>query len=111
MLGFVNGLAIIIFLAQMEQFKTVDGSWITGIPAMVMGGLILLTMAIMHFLPKYTKSIPSGLAAIGTVTLLALYVPDINTHAKTIAGYLADNDSVLKGGLPQFFNPFAHIST
>jgi sulfate permease, SulP family len=96
MLGFVNGLAIIIFLAQMEQFKTVDGSWITGVPAMVMGGLILLTMAIMHFLPKYTKAIPSGLAAIGTVTLLALYVPDINTHAKTIAGYLADNDSVLK---------------
>ena len=111
MLGFVNGLAIIIFLAQMEQFKTADGSWITGTPALVMGALILLTMAIMHFLPKYTKAIPSGLAAIGTVTLLALYVPDINTHAKTIAGYLADNDSVLKGGLPQFFNPFPDLST
>ena len=111
MLGFVNGLAIIIFLAQMEQFKTIDGSWVSWLPAMIMWGLILLTMAIMHFLPKYTKAIPSGLAAIGTVTLLALYVPWINEHAKTIAGYLADNDSVLKGGLPQFFNPFAHIST
>jgi MFS superfamily sulfate permease-like transporter len=54
-------------------------------------------MAIMHFLPKFTKSIPSGLAAIGTVTLLALYVPELHEHTKTIAGYLADNNSELKG--------------
>ncbi len=110
MLGFVNGLAIIIFMSQIDQFK-VGWEWISGIAAGVMAALIVLTMAIMYFLPKFTKAIPSGLAAIGTVTLLALYVPGINEHAKTIAGYLAENNSSLNGGLPQFFNPFTAIET
>jgi len=125
MLGFVNGLAIIIFLSQIDQFKVnkvidwefvkINGDfvkeWISFDLAIIMWALILLTMAIMQFLPKFTKAIPSGLAAIGTVTLLAMYVPFLHENTQTIAWYLADNDSVLKGGLPQFFNPFAHIST
>lgn len=110
MLGFVNGLAIIIFLAQMDQLK-VAGEWMTGMPAVIMGGLILLTMAIMHFLPKFTKAIPSGLAAIATVTLIVLFVPGFE-DVKNISGYLQENgfDS-LSGGLPQFYNPFLHIET
>lgn len=110
MLGFVNGLAIIIFLSQIPQLKT-DGEWLVGIPAIIMWGLILLTMAIMHFLPKVTKAIPSGLAAIWTVTLLVLFIPELKDNAKTIAGYLAEKDSVLTWGLPSFSNPFIWIPT
>jgi len=57
MLGFVNGLAIVIFLAQMQNFQVdVDGSmeWMSGQPLMIFGGLILLTMAIINYLPKFT---------------------------------------------------------
>ena len=78
MLGFVNGLAIVIFLAQLPQFTidpTTPGSnWKTGIDLYLMCGLVLLTMAIIHFLPKLTKAIPSSLAAILSVTLLSLFL-------------------------------------
>ena len=78
MLGFVNGLAIVIFLAQLPQFTTdppTPGSnWKTGSDLYLMCGLVLLTMAIIHFLPKLTKSIPSSLAAILSVTLLSLFL-------------------------------------
>ena len=78
MLGFVNGLAIVIFLAQLPQFTidpTTPGSnWKTGIDLYLMCGLVLLTMAIIHFLPKLTKAIPSSLAAILFVTLLSLFL-------------------------------------
>lgn len=59
MLGFVNGLAIVIFLAQLGQFKVPDGlggqKWMTGEPLYIMLGLVALTMAIIHFLPKLTR--------------------------------------------------------
>ena len=58
MLGFVNGLAIIIFLAQIGQFK-VNGEWLSSSEILIMLFLILLTMAIMYFLPKITRSVPS----------------------------------------------------
>ena len=78
MLGFVNGLAIVIFLAQLPQFTsdpTTPGSnWKTGNDLYLMCGLVLLTMAIIHFLPKLTKAIPSSLAAILSVTLLSLFL-------------------------------------
>lgn len=76
MLGFVNGLAIVIFLAQLPQFTidpTTPGSaWKTGMDLYVMLGLVLLTMGIIHFLPKITKAIPSSLAAIVFITLVTL---------------------------------------
>ncbi len=78
MLGFVNGLAIVIFLAQLPQFTidpTTPGSnWKTGSDLYLMCGLVLMTMAIIHFLPKLTKAIPSSLAAILSVTLLSLFL-------------------------------------
>ena len=67
MFGFVNGLAIVIFMAQLEQFKfEINGEdfWLTGTALYTMIGLVALTIAIMVFLPKITKSIPSSLAAI-----------------------------------------------
>ena len=100
MLGFVNGLAIVIFLAQMQNFQIdVDGTmeWMSGQPLMIFGGLILLTMAIIKFLPRFTTAVPSSLAAIVFVSLLVIYL-DVNT--KTV-GDLAS----IKGGLPNFHIP------
>jgi SulP family sulfate permease len=62
--GFVNGLAIIIFMAQLPQFQDASGDWLTGSPLWIMLGLVGLTMLIMWGLPKLTKSFPSGLAGI-----------------------------------------------
>lgn len=101
MLGFVNGLAIVIFKAQFSQFKvegaTGDIDWISGNALYIMIGLVLLTMAIMHFLPKVTKIIPSGLAAILIVSLVSYFIDfDIIT--------VGDQASI-KGGFPSFILP------
>ena len=105
MLGFVNGLAIVIFLAQIQHFQVdVNGSkeWISGQPAMIFVGLIILTIAIIHFLPKLTTMIPSSLVAIVTVSLLVVGL-DIDTNT---VGDLAS----IKGGLPQFHLPEVDFS-
>ena len=73
LLGFVNGLAIVIFLAQLKQFQLEDGSWMSGTPLYILTGLILLTMLIMHFLPKLTRAIPSGLAAIVAISAIVIF--------------------------------------
>jgi SulP family sulfate permease len=62
--GFVNGLAVIIFMSQMSQFKTVDGEWLTGSTLFIFLGLVLLTMLVIWGLPKLTKAVPASLAAI-----------------------------------------------
>jgi SulP family sulfate permease len=101
MLGFVNGLAIVIFLAQLSHLKitATDGttSWMQGTPLFTMLGLITLTMAIIYLLPKLTKVIPSTLAAIASVSALAIFA---GIETKTV-GDLAS----IKGGLPQFHLP------
>ncbi len=97
MLGFVNGLAIVIFLAQMGQFKTSDGSWLTGMPLYLMLGLVMLTMAIIHFMPKITKAIPGPLMAIVVVTALVI---GLNIDIPRV-GDLAS----IAGGLPEFHIP------
>ena len=73
MVGFVNGLAIVIFLAQLEQFKVTGGGetvWLTGYPLYLMIGLIIVAMAVTYFVPKFTKKIPSALVAIALVSAL-----------------------------------------
>ena len=62
--GFVNGLAVIIFMSQMSQFQTVDGEWLSGSTLYIFLGLVLLTMLVIWGLPKLTKVIPASLAAI-----------------------------------------------
>lgn len=79
MLGFVNGLAIVIFMAQFGSFLTLDRqrgvlTFLTGAPLAIMLGLIALTMAIIWLLPKVTKAVPASLAAILSVTLLAFAI-------------------------------------
>jgi len=101
MLGFVNGLAIVIFLAQFGHFKTVaeDGttSWMSGQPLYTMLGLIALTMAVIYLLPKLTKAIPSTLAGIMVVSLGVTF---LNIDTKTVG----DLGSIA-GGLPNFHLP------
>ena len=100
MLGFVNGLAIVIFLAQIQHFQVdVDGvtQWMNGQPLMIFGGLIVLTILIINYLPKLTTAVPSSLAAIVFVSLLVILL-DIDTNT---VGDLAS----IKGGLPQFHIP------
>lgn len=96
MIGFVNGLAMVIFISQFEQFK-VGHEWITGSELYIMIGLILLTMVIIKFFPKITKAVPSTLVAIITVTLLVNF---LNISTKTV-GDLA----TISGGLPKFHIP------
>lgn len=101
MLGFVNGLAIVIFLAQIQHFQITgpDGvsSWMTGTALMVFLGLIVLTMLIIQYLPKLTTMIPSSLAAIIVVSLLVI---GLDMDTKTV-GDLAS----IEGGFPAFHIP------
>jgi len=109
MLGFVNGLAIVIFLAQMGQFKVpgtmVDtghgmggGVWLSGTPLLLMLGLVALTMGIIWIMPRITRIIPAPLAGIGVVAALVIFfgldVPRVGDL------------SSIKGSFPSFHNPF-----
>lgn len=69
MLGFVNGLAIVIAMAQLEHFHDGD-QWLSGEPLWIMVGLVLLTMAIVYVLPRITRAVPPALVAIVSVGLL-----------------------------------------
>ena len=72
-LGFVNGLAIVIFLSQVKQFKVGD-EWIAGTPLALMLVIVAITMMIIHFLPKLTRAVPSTLVAIVIGTLAVLFL-------------------------------------
>jgi SulP family sulfate permease len=101
MLGFVNGLAIIIFLSQFEAFKTKTAEghhiWITGTPLLIIFGLIALTMAVTYFLPKWTKAVPAALTAIIVCTLTALGLDKLGLHTPTVAEMAGGS---LAGGFP-----------
>jgi SulP family sulfate permease len=113
MLGFVNGLAIVIFLAQLGQFKVLDSAgtwvWMQDSTLYIMAALIILTMFIMHFLPKFTTAVPAGLVAIAVVTLLVL---GFNLDARNVLDFVRDMlpveqaaTATLKGELPSFAIP------
>jgi len=96
MMGFVNGLAIVIAMAQ---FKFFDGQGLS------MYIIVTITMLIMYFLPKYTKAVPSGLVAIVLLTLI-VYFANVNTLT---VGALADL-SEFKGKLPHLIIPETLLS-
>ncbi len=113
MLGFVNGLAIVIFLAQLGQFKVLDdlgnSVWMQDSMLYTMAGLIVITMLIMHFLPKITTAVPSGLVAIAVVTLA---VVGLDLEARNVLDFVRDMlpaeqaaTATLKGELPSFAIP------
>jgi len=101
MLGFVNGLAIVIFLAQLQHFQIdlADGgkAWMSGTALWTYLGLIALTMAIIQFLPRFTTLVPASLAAIVTVSLLVI---GFHMDTRTV-GDLAS----IEGGLPSLHIP------
>ncbi|MES2475160.1 MAG: SulP family inorganic anion transporter [Verrucomicrobiota bacterium] len=77
MMGFVNGLAIVVFLSQLKMFRERDGSevgdWLQGSALAIMLGLVALTMAIVYLLPRLTKKVPSSLVAIVVVSLIGAF--------------------------------------
>lgn len=95
--GFVNGLAIIIFMSQLDQFKTPEGAWMAGSSLYLMLGLVLLTMLIIWGLPKITKAVPSSLVAILTIFgVVAFFGLDTRT-----VGDIAS----IQGSFPPFHIP------
>ena len=100
MLGFVNGLAIIIALAQLEQFKVSNGQgtqWLSGPALWLMCGLVVLTVFIVWLLPKVTRAVPPALAAILSVGALTFFL-DLPTRT---LGDMAQ----IAGGFPQWHFP------
>ncbi len=106
MLGFVNGLAIVIFLAQFSHFKVTNANgvtvWMSGQALYVMLGLIALTMVIIYLFPKITKAVPATLVGILAVSLLVAFT---GIETKTVG----DLGSIA-GGLPTFHIPNVDLS-
>lgn len=113
MLGFVNGLAIVIFLAQMGQFQVpgtadaaghgmANGQWLSGAPLYLMLALVALTMAIIWAMPKITKAVPAPLAGIGIVAAIVIgFGLDV-----PVVGDMAS----IEGGLPSFHLPLVPLT-
>ncbi|MEQ9439437.1 MAG: SulP family inorganic anion transporter [Cyclobacteriaceae bacterium] len=95
--GFVNGLAIIIFMSQLAQFKDGTGAWLTGTPLYTFLGLVLITMFIIWGLPKLSKAIPASLVAILTIFGIVVFF-GINTRT---VGDIAS----IQGAFPPFHIP------
>jgi len=118
MLGFVNGLAIVIGMAQLSQFQSapperiagehygpfhiLEGTWLTGTPLMIMLGLVALTMFLIWVTPKVTKALPAPLVGIGVVAAIVIGfgidVPTVSSMAS------------IKGGLPPLHIPSVPIN-
>ena len=115
MMGFVNGLAVVIFLAQMGMFQEtieviVEGEvqetiqWLQGSEMFIMLGLVGLTMAIMYFLPKLTEKVPSALVAIIVVASITIFG---GLDVSTVGSFIRDGGGEgLEGSLPQFQTEF-----
>ncbi|MBI9072906.1 MAG: SulP family inorganic anion transporter [Melioribacteraceae bacterium] len=102
MMGFVNGLAIVIFLSQLSMFKE-NGEWMSGTPLYIMLGLVFLAMAIMVVLPMITKKVPAALIAIITISLLVIF-GEIDTQ--TVKSFIVSGGGEgIKAGLPVFGIP------
>jgi len=118
MLGFVNGLAVVIFIAQLAQFKVVGNlgalEWMEGAELYAMLGLVTLTMMIIHFLPKLTTAIPASLVAIIVVTLV---VHGLDVDTRTVIDFVRSmlpmgqqSSATLEGTLPSFSIPMVPFS-
>jgi sulfate permease, SulP family len=102
MMGFVNGLAIVIFLSQLSFFKS-EGEWLAGNDLLIMLGLVALTMAIMFFLPRITKTIPAALTGILVVTAIVIFG---GVDTSTVKSFIqAGGGDGIKAGLPVFGMP------
>lgn len=118
MLGFLNGLSIVIFIAQWALFKVdklvmVNGVemlqkvWLPSTDIIIMLVFVVFTMLIIHLLPKYTKAVPSSLVAIIVMTIIAVILDKNGFHLQTVRDFAGME---LKGGLPKFHIPQVKIS-
>ncbi len=112
MLGFVNGLAIVIGMAQLEQFKVKnaagDSVWMQGKMLWVMIAIVIATMIIIHFLPKIKllRKIPSTLAAIIILSVIVIVFNLPTNNVKDILVNMTGNaDATMAAGLPKFAIP------
>ncbi len=111
MLGFVNGLALIILKSQLEMFYIIE----EGRHVLLSGGLLIimllligLTMFISHFLPRLTKAVPATLTAIVTVSLISLLLQKSGIHVRTVMDFVQTLDpskTTLAASLPRFAVP------
>jgi len=103
MMGFVNGLAIVIFISQLRMFKTINQGnavWMEGTSLWIMIGLVGLTVSIMFLLPRITKKLPEALIAILIISAITIFG---NLDVSTVGSFIRDGGGEgLKGGLPQF---------
>ena len=107
MMGFVNGLAIVIFISQLGMFKS-NGNWLQGSALFIMIALVSTTMLIMVSLPLITKKIPAALTAIIVVSL-AVVLGDLDTE--TVKSFIVSNGGEgIKAGLPNFQIPLISFS-
>ena len=101
MMGFVNGLAIVIFLSQLSMFMVSENGemvWMQGTSLLVMLGLVALTMFIMFCLPQITKKLPEALVAILVVSAIVIFG---NLDVATVGSFIRDGGGQgLHGGLP-----------
>jgi SulP family sulfate permease len=106
MLGFVNGLAIVIFLAQLGQFKTINAAgelvWMENGALMMMFMVIAITMAVIYILPKFTQKFPAPLAGILIASMLVIFA---GIDTKTV-GDLAS----ISGAFPSFHIPLVSLN-
>jgi sulfate permease, SulP family len=107
MMGFVNGLAIVIFISQLGMFKS-KGEWLGGSSLWIMLGLVAMTMLIMALLPLVTKKIPAALTGIIVVSLVVI-LGDLETE--TVKSFIVANGGEgIKAGLPSFQIPLIAFS-
>lgn len=103
MMGFVNGLAIVIFLSQLGMFKVFENGtkvWMQGSQLWIMIGLVALTMAIMFLLPKLNKKLPEALIAILVVSAIVIIG---NIDVATVGSFIRNGGGEgLQGGFPTF---------
>ena len=100
MYGFVNGLAVVIFMSQIEQFKTIingESAWLKGESLYTMLALVILTILIVISLPKLTKAVPASLVAIIVVFAIVFF---FQIETKTV-----EDIASVKGGFPPFHIP------
>ncbi|MCC9018619.1 SulP family inorganic anion transporter [Flavobacterium lipolyticum] len=105
MYGFVNGLAVVIFMSQLEQFKIVvngQTTWLQGSQLYIMLALVALTIGIVLLFSKITKAVPASLVAIIVVFAVVLM---FNIDTKTVQDIAS-----VQGGFPPFHIPNIPLS-
>ncbi len=118
MLGFLNGLSIVIFISQWALFKvdevvmvggveTIQQVWLPSMDLVIMFLFVAFTMAIIHFAPRITTTIPSSLIAIVVMTIIAVLLDNSGYHLQTVQDFAGME---LKGGLPSFYIPQVNLN-